>query len=92
MEDKLSNLEDNLMDMMMRLSNLSEQVDILKNKTEQNRMQASEAKELADNATEAASELTKVHLLTFPSLYLWSEFTCWLYFCVCVLAPGFVTC
>ncbi|KAB5546301.1 hypothetical protein PHYPO_G00070480 [Pangasianodon hypophthalmus] len=58
-EDKLSNLEASLMDMMMRLANLSQEVDFLKNKTEQNRQQAKEAKELSDNATQAASELKK---------------------------------
>lgn len=52
------------MDMMMRLANLSQQVHILKNKTEQNRVQAKEANELSYNATQAASELTKVHLLS----------------------------
>lgn len=62
MEDKLSNLEANLMDMMMRLANLSKEVDFLKNKTEQNRRQAKEAKERSDNATQAASELKKVRL------------------------------
>ncbi|MCJ8741639.1 hypothetical protein PDJAM_G00072970 [Pangasius djambal] len=58
-EDKLLNLEDSLMDMMMRLANLSQEVDVLKNKTEQNRQQAKEAKELSDIATQAASELKK---------------------------------
>ncbi|TSM04853.1 Laminin subunit beta-2 [Bagarius yarrelli] len=58
-ENKLSNLEANLMDMMMRLTNLSQQVDILKIKTEQNRKQANEAKAIADNATQTAFELTK---------------------------------
>lgn len=50
------------MDMMMRLANLSKEVDFLKNKTEQNRQQAKEAKERSDNATQAASELKKVRL------------------------------
>lgn len=50
--------------MMMRLANLSQQIDILKNKTEQNREQANKAKALSDNATQAASELTKVCLLS----------------------------
>lgn len=63
-EDKLSNLEANLMDMMMRLANLSQEVDFLKNKTEQNRQQAQEAKAVSENATQAASELTEVRLLS----------------------------
>lgn len=98
-EDKLSNLEANLMDMMMRLDNLSQGVDFLKNKTEQNRQQAKEAKMLSDNTTQAASELKKVHSLStvmplhFLSLCIWTEFRCLLYFvCVCVFVPGFVTC
>lgn len=52
------------MDMMMRLANLSQEVDFLKNKTEQNRQQAQEAKAVSENATQAASELTEVRLLS----------------------------
>ncbi|KAI5612331.1 laminin subunit beta-1 isoform X2 [Silurus asotus] len=58
-DGKLSNLEASLMDVMMRLANLSQEVDFLKNKTEQNRQQAAEAKATSDNATEAAAELQK---------------------------------
>uniref|UniRef100_A0AAR2J0A5 Laminin, beta 2-like n=1 Tax=Pygocentrus nattereri TaxID=42514 RepID=A0AAR2J0A5_PYGNA len=56
-EDKLTNLEKNLRNVMSRLANLSQGVEMLKNKTEQNRQQAQEAKALADNATQATSEL-----------------------------------
>ncbi|XP_053338679.1 laminin subunit beta-1 [Clarias gariepinus] len=67
-EGKLSNVETNLMDMMMRLANLSQEVDLLKDKTKQNREQAEKAKALSDNATDAASELKK-DLSTVESHY-----------------------
>ncbi|KAI4902331.1 hypothetical protein NFI96_018366 [Prochilodus magdalenae] len=58
-DDKLTDLEKSLMNVMSRLANLSQGVEMLKNKTEQNRQQAQKAKALADNATQAASELSK---------------------------------
>lgn len=50
--------------MMMRLANLSQEVDLLKDKTKQNREQAEKAKALSDNATDAASDLKKVCLFS----------------------------
>lgn len=95
-EDKLSNLEASLMDMMMRLNNLSQGVDFLTNKTEQNRQQATEAKALSDNATQAASELKEVCLLSivttfhFLHLYFWTEISCMSF--ARMFVSGFVTC
>lgn len=53
-------LEAKQMDAMMRLSNLSLEVEALKNKTEQNRQMAMDAKALADNATRLTSSLEQV--------------------------------
>lgn len=65
MEDKLSDLEGTLMDVMMRLTNLSQEVAHLKNKTDQNGQLAQRAKELSDNATQAASDVNKVGCCRF---------------------------
>lgn len=53
-------LEDKQMDVMMRLNNLSLAVEALRNKTEQNRQMAKDAKAQADNATDLASSLEQV--------------------------------
>ncbi|XP_070766889.1 laminin subunit beta-1 [Enoplosus armatus] len=54
---RLTQLEDKQMDVMMRLNNLSLGVEALRNKTEQNREMAKDAKALANNATHLASSL-----------------------------------
>ncbi|XP_016138604.1 laminin subunit beta-1-like [Sinocyclocheilus grahami] len=56
-DNKLLDLDNNLMDVMMRLANLSHGVDLLKNKTEQNREMAKDAKAQSDNATQEAAGL-----------------------------------
>ncbi|XP_073678938.1 laminin subunit beta-1 [Garra rufa] len=56
-DNKILNLDSNLMDVMMRLANLSRGVDLLKNKTEQNREMAKDAKAQSDNATQEAAGL-----------------------------------
>ncbi|KAM4562148.1 laminin subunit beta-1 isoform 1-T2 [Odontesthes bonariensis] len=56
-EDKLLQLEDGQMDIMMRLNNLSIGVDALRNKTDVNRQMAKDAQAMADNATREASSL-----------------------------------
>ncbi|XP_035015327.1 laminin subunit beta-2 [Hippoglossus stenolepis] len=56
-EERLDQLEDKQMDVMMRLNNLSMGVEALRNKTEQNRQMAKNAKALANNATDMASSL-----------------------------------
>lgn len=48
------------MDVMMRLANLSHGVDLLKNKMEQNREMAKDAKAQSDNATQEAAGLQEV--------------------------------
>lgn len=60
MDERLGQLDDKQMDIMMRLQNLSEGVEALKNKTEMNRRMAIEAKDQANNATRMASSLEKV--------------------------------
>ncbi|XP_052450464.1 laminin subunit beta-1-like [Carassius gibelio] len=57
LDNKLLNLGSNLMSVMMRLANLSHEVDLLKNKTELNREMAKDAKALSDNATQEATGL-----------------------------------
>ncbi len=59
-DNKILNLDSNLMDVMMRLANLSHGVDLLKNKTEQNREMAKDAKAHSDNATQEAAGLQEV--------------------------------
>uniref|UniRef100_A0A673CE11 Laminin subunit beta-1 n=1 Tax=Sphaeramia orbicularis TaxID=375764 RepID=A0A673CE11_9TELE len=67
LKDALNNLnstrnattEDKQMDVMMRLSNLTAELEALRNKTEQNREMAKDAKVLANNATNVASSLEK---------------------------------
>lgn len=56
-DERLMQLEDKQMDVMMRLNNLSLAVEALRNKTEQNRQMAKDAKAQADNATDLASSL-----------------------------------
>ncbi|XP_062248507.1 laminin subunit beta-1 [Platichthys flesus] len=58
-EIRLDQLDDKQMDVMMRLSNLSMGVEALRNKTEQNRQMAENAKALANNATNMASSLER---------------------------------
>ncbi|XP_056304742.1 laminin subunit beta-1 [Danio aesculapii] len=67
-DDKLLSLDNNLMDVMMRLANLSHGVDLLKNKTEQNREMAKEAKAQSDNATREAAGLQE-ELTNAETLY-----------------------
>ncbi|KAJ8393455.1 hypothetical protein AAFF_G00059280 [Aldrovandia affinis] len=56
-ENKLVGMESKQMDAMMRLANLSKGIESLRNKTEQNREMAQEAKAKSDNATKAAMGL-----------------------------------
>ncbi|KAM6977412.1 laminin subunit beta-1 [Aplochiton taeniatus] len=56
-EEKLQQLEEQQMEAMMRLANLSSGVEALRNKTDQNRRMAKEAQALAQNTTHAASGL-----------------------------------
>lgn len=56
-EARLQQLEEGQMEAMVRLANLSAEVDALRNKTEANRLMARNAKELADNATGLTSSL-----------------------------------
>lgn len=62
MEERLRQLEDKQMDVMMRLNNISLGVEALRNKTEMNRQMAEDAKELANNATYEASSLQEVNV------------------------------
>lgn len=57
---RLKQLENNQMDVMMRLQNLLVEVEALRNKTDQNREMAQDAKAQADNATQLASSLEEV--------------------------------
>uniref|UniRef100_A0A7N8Y1T9 Laminin subunit beta-1 n=1 Tax=Mastacembelus armatus TaxID=205130 RepID=A0A7N8Y1T9_9TELE len=61
-DERLTQLGDKQMDVMMRLNNLSMGVEALRNKTEQNREMAKVAEALASNATELASSLEQVSL------------------------------
>lgn len=61
--EQLMELEEKQMDVMMRLNNLSAGVEALRNKTEQNKQMAKEAKALANNATRLASSLERVSVL-----------------------------
>lgn len=56
----MTELEDKQMDVMMRLSNLTAELEALKNKTEQNRKMAKDANVQANNATNLALSLEKV--------------------------------
>lgn len=60
MDERLTQLEDKQMEVMMRLNNLSMGVEALKNKTEQNRAMAKDAKALANNATNLATSVEQV--------------------------------
>lgn len=60
MYERLTQLEDKQMDIMVRLNNLSMATVALRNKTEQNREMAKEATAQAHNATEQASSLDQV--------------------------------
>lgn len=51
---------------MMRLNNLSTNIEALRNKTELNREMAKGAKALADNATLQAVSLGQVGMATYP--------------------------
>nr|XP_055044545.1 laminin subunit beta-2 [Misgurnus anguillicaudatus] len=55
--NKILDLNDNQMDLMMRLANLSQGVELLKNKTELNREMAKDAKAQSTNATQEADGL-----------------------------------
>ncbi|XP_043080121.1 laminin subunit beta-2 [Puntigrus tetrazona] len=67
-DNKLLQLDGNLMDVMMRLANLSHGVDLLKNKTELNREMAKDAKAQSDNATQEAVGLQE-DLVNAENLY-----------------------
>ncbi|MBN3302050.1 LAMB1 protein, partial [Amia calva] len=56
-EEKLQLIEDKQMDAMMRLANLSAEVESVRRKTELNRVMAQEAKAQSENATRAARGL-----------------------------------
>ena len=60
MDERLKRLEEKQMDVMMRLTNLSMGVEALRNKTEQNRQMAKDAKAQANNATQLATSLQQV--------------------------------
>lgn len=60
MDERLTQLEEKQMDVMMRLNNLSMEVEALRNKTELNRQMAKDAVALANNATQVASSLEQV--------------------------------
>lgn len=60
MNERLTQLQDKQMDVMMRLNNLSMEVEALRNKTEQNRQMAKDANALANNATNLATSLKQV--------------------------------
>lgn len=62
MHDRLTELEDKQMDMMLRLSNLSMATGSLRNETGKNREMANEAKSQANNASMQASSLDQVSL------------------------------
>ncbi|XP_016110312.1 laminin subunit beta-2-like isoform X2 [Sinocyclocheilus grahami] len=68
LDNKLFNLDSNLMGVMMRLANLSHGVVLLKNKTEQNREMAKDAKAQSDNATQEAAGLQE-ELVNAENLY-----------------------
>lgn len=57
MHERLTELEDKQMDIMIRLNNLSMATGSLRNKTGKNREMAKEAKSQANNATMQASSL-----------------------------------
>lgn len=62
-DNKLLNLNNSQMDVMMRLANLSHAVELLRNKTEQNREMAKDAKAQSVNATLEAAGLQEVCVL-----------------------------
>lgn len=66
MAERLTQLQEKQMDVMMRLNNLSMEVEAVRNKTEQNRRMAKDAKAQANNATHLASSLEQVSLLFCP--------------------------
>lgn len=67
MHEKLTELEDKQMDMMIRLNNLSVATGYLRNKTGKNREMAKEAISQANNATMQASMLEQVRTpVDFP--------------------------
>ncbi|KAI7793829.1 laminin subunit beta-2 [Triplophysa rosa] len=67
-DNKLLHLNNNQMDVMMRLANLSHAVELLKNKTEQNREMAKDAKAQSVNATLEAAGLQE-ELTNAENLY-----------------------
>lgn len=69
MHDRLTELEDKQMDMVIRLSNLSMATRSLRNQTGKNREMANEAKSQANNAGMQASSLEQVSLP--PVFELW---------------------
>lgn len=61
-DNKLLHLSNTQMDVMMRLADLSRAVELLKNKTEQNRDMAKDAKAQSVNATLEAAGLQEVRV------------------------------
>lgn len=59
-DNRLDQLEDKQMELMMRLANISVGVESLRNKTEMNRQMAKDAQALANNATEEAAAVKQV--------------------------------
>lgn len=62
MNERLTELEDKQMDIMIRLNNLSMATGSLRNETAKNRDIAKEAKSQANNATMLASSLEQVRM------------------------------
>lgn len=62
MDERLTELEDKQMDIMIRLNNLSKATGALGNKTEKNREMAKEAKTQVNNALKQASSLDEVSM------------------------------
>lgn len=69
MHDRLTELEDKQMDMVIRLSNLSMATGSLRNQTGKNREMANEAKSQANKAGVQASSLEQVSLTAVSELW-----------------------
>lgn len=69
MEEKLQQLGDKQMEVMMRLANLTMGVEALRNKTAMNRAMAKDAKALANNATRLASSLENVSMRAMSCVF-----------------------
>lgn len=69
MHDRLTELEDKQMDMVIRLSNLSMATGSLRNQTRKNREMANEAKSQANKAGVQASSVEQVSLPAVSELW-----------------------